>query len=67
MRLALHFISFSQKFNKFNNTIARMLDSIYRMTLKLFLNHIFGVKMLGFCHMCDVISVISLCFQSVVY
>ena len=35
-----------------------MLDSIYHI-LKLFLNHIFGMKTLGFCHMCDVKSVIS--------
>ena len=27
---------FPNKFNKFNNTGARMLDSIYHMTLKLF-------------------------------
>ena len=27
---------FRNKFNKFNNTEARMLDSIYHMTLKLF-------------------------------
>ena len=27
---------FRNKFNKFNNTGARMLDSIYHMTLKLF-------------------------------
>ena len=27
---------FHNKFNKFNNTGARMLDSIYYMTLKLF-------------------------------
>ena len=32
------------EFNKFNNTIARMLDSIYHMALKLILIHIFGVK-----------------------
>ena len=25
---------FRNKFNKFNNTIARMLDSIYHMTLR---------------------------------
>ena len=31
-----------------------MLDSIYHMTFKLFWIHIFGVKTLGFCHMCDV-------------
>ena len=35
---------FHNKFNKFNNTGARMLDSIYRMTLKLNKNCIFGVK-----------------------
>ena len=44
---------------KFNNTGARTLDSIYRMTLRLFLIHIFRVKALRFCHMCDVKSVIS--------
>ena len=27
---------FCNEFNKFNNTLARMLDSIYHMTLKLF-------------------------------
>ena len=32
------------EFNKFNDTGARMLDSIYHMTLKLFWNNIFGVK-----------------------
>ena len=46
-----HFISFSQEFNKFNNTGARMLDSIYHMTLKLIKNHIFGVKMSRICHL----------------
>ena len=30
---------FDNKFNKFNNTGARMLDSIYHMTSKLFLIH----------------------------
>ena len=35
-RLAEHFITFSQvEFDKFNNTEAQMLDSIYHMTLKL--------------------------------
>ena len=29
---------FRNKFNKFNNTGARMLDSIYHMTLKIFRN-----------------------------
>ena len=31
---------FRNEFNKFNNTGARMLDSIYYMTLTLFLFHI---------------------------
>ena len=31
-RLTRHFITFSQQVNKFNNTRARMLDSIYHMT-----------------------------------
>ena len=35
---------FCNKFNKFNNTGAPMLDSIYQLTLKLIKNHIFGVK-----------------------
>ena len=50
---------FCNKFNKFNNTGARMLDSIYHMTLKLFSkNHIFGMKTLGFYHMPDLKGVI---------
>ena len=36
-----------------------MLDSIYHMTLKLFRNHIFGVKTVGFCHMHDIKQGIS--------
>ena len=35
---------FRYGFNKFNNTGARMLYSIYHMTLKLLKNHIFVVK-----------------------
>ena len=31
---------FCNKFNKFNNTGAQMLDPIYHMTLKLLKNHI---------------------------
>ena len=50
---------FRNKFYQFNNTGARMLDSIYHMTLKLFSINIFGVKTLGFCHMRDLKSVIS--------
>ena len=50
---------FRNEFDKFKNTGARMLDSIYHMTLKLFLFHIFDVKTLGFCHMRTIKSVIS--------
>ena len=49
---------FRNEFNKFNNTGARMLDSIYHMTLKKLI-HIFGVNTLEVCHMRDVKSVIS--------
>ena len=35
---------FRNELNKFNNTKARMLDSIYHMTLKILNNHIFTVK-----------------------
>ena len=51
MRLAEHFISVCSEFNKFNHTIARMLDSINHMTLKLLKNHIFGVKTSRICHL----------------
>ena len=34
------------EFNKFNNTGARLLDSIFPMTLKYFFESRFGVKML---------------------
>ena len=37
---------FLNEFNKFNNTRARMLDSIYHMTLRLLLNLISAVKTL---------------------
>ena len=40
-----------KKFNKFNNTRARMLDSIYHMTLKLIKIRILGVKTSRFCHL----------------
>ena len=52
-------------FNKLNNTGARIFDSIYHMTLKLFWNHIFGVETLGFCDMRDVKSVISQRFPKI--
>ena len=51
MRGLLNILSlFRNKFNKFNYTGARMLDSIYHMTLKLLKNHIFCVKKSRFCH-----------------
>ena len=37
---------FCNDFNKFNNAGARLLDSIYHMTLK----QIFGTKMSRICH-----------------
>ena len=47
-----------KEFSKFNNTGARMLDSIYHMTLKL--NHIFVVKIARFCHLlCNVIMEVN--------
>ena len=42
---------FRNEFNKFNNTGAQTLDSIYNMTLRLLLNHIFGVKISNFFHL----------------
>ena len=42
---------FPNEFNKFNNSGAQMLDSIYHMTLKLIKNRIFGVKTSRFCHL----------------
>ena len=39
---------FRNEFNKFNKTGARMLDSIYHMTLRLLLNLISGVKRYNF-------------------
>ena len=56
---SLAFNLFWNKLNKFNNTGAQMLYSIYNMTFKLFWNHILGIKTFGFCHMRDVKSVIS--------
>ena len=41
---------FRNEFSKFNNTGARMLDSIYHMTSKLLKNRIFGVKTSRVCH-----------------
>ena len=43
---------FRNEFNKFNNTRARMLDSIYHMTLRLLWNIISGVKNVIFASLC---------------
>ena len=40
---------FRNEFDKFNNTGAQILDSIYPMTL--IINRIFGVKTSRFCHL----------------
>ena len=42
---------FCNEFNKFNNTGARILDSIYQMPLKFIKNCIFDVKTSRFCHL----------------
>ena len=42
---------FRNEFKEFNNTGARILDSIDQMTIKLLKNLIFGVKTLRFCHL----------------
>ena len=39
---------FRNEFNKFDKTAARMIDSIYHMTLKLLLTRILDVKMEDF-------------------
>ena len=59
MRGMPRILSLFHKFNKFNNTEAGMLDSIYHLTVKTILKSYFGVKTLGFCHMRDFKSVIS--------
>ena len=42
---------FCNEFDKFNNTGARMLDSIYHMTLKLLNNRKFTIKTSRFYHL----------------
>ena len=51
---------FRNKFNKFNNTGAGMLDYFYHMTLKLIKNCIFGVITSRFFHLLhnDIMDVI---------
>ena len=45
---------FRNSVDKFNMTGAEILEFLYHMTLKLFSNHIFGLKTLGFRHMRDI-------------
>ena len=49
-------LSLRNKFNKFNNSGARILDSIYHMTVKFLKKRIFRIKITIFCHLlCNVI------------
>ena len=47
---------FRNEFDQLNYTEARMLDSIYHVTLKIILNSYFWRKTLGFYHMRGLIS-----------
>ena len=51
---AEHCFTFSQHFDKFNNTAPLVLDSFYHDT-KIILNHFFDVKMSRFYHKDDTI------------
>ena len=42
---------FRNEFNKFDETRARMFDSIYHMTLEILKNPIFDLKTSRFCHL----------------
>ena len=59
MRGLLSILSlFRNKFNKFNNTGTRMLDSMYHMTLKLLSSYFLWANV-RVCHMRDFKSFIS--------
>ena len=45
------YLLFATSFVKFNDTRARILDSFYHMTFKLFYNYVFGVKTSRFCQL----------------
>ena len=51
MRLAKHLTLFHNKFNKFSDTEACMIDFTYHMTSKLLKNCSFGMKISRFCHL----------------
>ena len=60
------------KFNKFNNTGAWMLDSFYHMMLKWFCYLVFGVKTSRFCNICATLwksfhNITEICKPLVVY
>ena len=56
-RFAEHFIAFCNDFNILNNTVTRMLDSIYHMTFKI-TSKSFFVNILGtrICHIYATLS-----------
>ena len=57
MRSLPSFLSiFRNEFHKFTNPEAQILDFIYHMMLRLFRNHIFGVKTSRFCHIDTILS-----------
>ena len=56
---------FPNSFNKSYNKGARLLDYIYHMTLKLFCNHIFCMKMSRLCHIYATLLWASLNFNNV--
>ena len=59
--LAVYFIFFSQKFEKFNDKGALMLNSIYYMTLILLSNCIFGIKFQDFAIFSATLRWMSMC------
>ena len=64
MSLAERFyLFFATSSIKFNNTRARMLDSIYNMTLRLPGNLISAVKALYFCHYISNLAMDVITFQ----
>ena len=53
---------FPNELKKLNNTRARMLDSIYHITLKILNNHIFSVETSRFCHLFAALNWTPLCY-----
>ena len=68
MRGFLSIVSlFRNKFNKINNTGARIMDFIYRLTLKLLKNRILDAKTSRFFHLLRnvIMDVITIRYQSI--